>query len=79
VNPSRCITKTFGVNVPGHFPDILFPVLDISFFTKLLWYKEGITVPYQTIAGFFSAADVLESVINAAYLINKEKKKSPPG
>lgn len=76
-----------------------------------LWYKEEIADPYQVIAEFFSAADVvshkktikaaisaagsdricnkqnpgdllydfklLESVINAAYLIDKEKKKSP--
>jgi hypothetical protein len=76
-----------------------------------IWYKNEITDPYQTIAEFFTAADVayyrktikgalnaacsskiwnksspgdllwlferLESVINAAYLINKEKKKSP--
>jgi len=76
-----------------------------------LWYREEISDPYQVIAEFFSAADVvshrknirdaikaacsdyicnkrnpgdllydfklLESVINAAYLLNKEKKKSP--
>jgi len=76
-----------------------------------LWYKEEIADPYQTIAEFFSAADVvshkktikaaisaalsdhicnkknpgdllydfkiLESVVNATYLLNKEKKKSP--
>jgi len=76
-----------------------------------LWYKEEIHDPYQTIAEFFSAADVvshkktikaaigaalsdhicnkknpgdllyyfklLESVVNAAYLLNQEKKKSP--
>ena len=76
-----------------------------------IWYKNEITDPYQTIAEFFTAADLayyrktikgalnaacsdkvwnktspgdllwfferLESVINAAYLINKEKKKSP--
>ena len=76
-----------------------------------IWYKNVITDPYQTIAEFFTAADLayyrrtikrainvassdkvwnktspgdllwfferLESAINAAYLINKEKKKSP--
>ena len=82
-----------------------------EYLASSLWYKEEITDPYQTIAEFFSAADVvshkktikaaisaawsnriwrkknpgdllydfklLESVINAAYLLNKEKKKSP--
>jgi len=76
-----------------------------------IWYKNVITDPYQTIAEFFTAADIayyrktikrsinvassdkfwnitspgdllwffekLESAINAAYLINLEKKKSP--
>jgi hypothetical protein len=76
-----------------------------------VWYREEIFDPYQVIAGFFSAADVvshkksiknaiiaacsdqicnkkdpsglmwhfelLESVINAAFIINKEKKQSP--
>ena len=76
-----------------------------------IWYKEEITDPYQTIAAFFSGADVVshkrhikeaiksaasnkvckastpadilfhfklvESVINAASLLNKEKKKCP--
>jgi hypothetical protein len=76
-----------------------------------IWHKNEITDPYQTIAEFFTAADLvyyrktikdalnaacsdkvwnktspgdllwfferLESVINAAYLINKDKKKSP--
>jgi hypothetical protein len=76
-----------------------------------IWYKEKITDPYQTLAEFFSSADMvshkkavndalraassdriydkrnpgdllfslglLESVINAAYLLNKEKRKSP--
>jgi hypothetical protein len=76
-----------------------------------IWYKEEISDPYQVIAEFFSAADLIsnrkiikdmllaanseriykksspgdllfhfklfESIINAAYLINQEKKESP--
>ena len=82
-----------------------------EYLSTSLWYRERITDPYQTIAEFFSFADVasqrkhiitmlkvacsghswrktdpgdllyhlkiIESVINAAFLINKEKKQSP--
>lgn len=82
-----------------------------NYLEDAVWSKDEISDPYQTIAEFFDAANVvshkqniknaikaawsdricnkknpgvllhhfklLESVINAAYLINNEKKKSP--
>lgn len=84
---------------------------EADYLESSVWYRELISDPYQVIAGFFQAADVvshkkeiknailaacsdhicnkknpsdviwyfelLESVVNAAYIINKEKKKSP--
>ena len=56
---------------------------DHDYIDTSIWYKEEITDPYQVIAEFFAAADVashrkdIKDAINAAYLINKEKKKSP--